>query len=210
MVKNCVEVGINMHDYAIFNHNRISVGRWLGVISIIVSGGIAQLLSSLYSWTGIEAFTKASISTAAIYFLLHFLVNKFIWKKFLDIPNLEGVWKVEGKTLNEDSSVKYNWNAEISIEQTWEQIAIHLKTDKSKSYSYTATIQKVNGAGTWLLSYSYGNEPNLEQCHELNAHKGYCQIEFDSKLKTAKASYFNSNTRRTFGIMDLNKEVEND
>ena len=199
-----------MHDYAIFNHNRATVGRWLGVLSLSIAGGISQLLVFLNSWTGFSAFTQATVTTAIVYFALHFLFNTYIWKHIHGIPNLNGKWKVKGKTLNEDSSVKYDWDAEINIEQTWEKIIIHLKTKNSKSFSYTATVQKIEGPGTWLLSYSYGNEPNLEQCHELNAHKGYCQIEFEPNFKIAKASYFNSNGRRTFGIMDLEKEVKND
>ena len=40
------------------------------------------------------------------------------------------------------------------------------KNEKRTSYS---NCSKNRRTGTWLLSYSYGNEPNLEQCHELNA-----------------------------------------
>ena len=174
-----------MHDYAIFNHNRATVGRWIGVFSLSIAGGISQLLAYLYSWTGINAFTQATVTTAVVYFILHFLFNKYVWKYIYGIPNLNGKWKVEGKTLNEDSTIKYDWNAEINIEQTWKKIVIHLKTKNSKSFSYTATVQKIEGPAIWLLRYSYGNEPNLEKCHELNAHKGYCQIELELDLKIA-------------------------
>lgn len=112
-----------------------------------------------------------------------------------------------GQTLNEDGGVKYNWDADINIEQNWKEIIVTLKTKNSQSYSQTATIEKRHGFGGWLLSYSYKNEPKTEQYHELNAHKGYCQIEFDKDITKGDASYFNNNGRRTFGIMQLDKVV---
>lgn len=196
-----------MHDYAVFEHNRAAIGRWLGIISILISGGISQVLITAYSLTGMEAFAKATITTGVIYFILHWLFNKYIWKlPLFQIPNLSGKWKLTGQTLNEDGTIKYNWNANIGIEQTWEKIIINLKTQNSQSYSQTATLEKQHGLGGWLLSYSYKNEPYTEQCHELNSHKGYCQIEFDKDVSKGNASYFNNNGRRTFGIMKLVKE----
>ena len=197
-----------MHDYAIFGHDRAKIGRWLGVASIAISGGISQLFVHIYALTGIKAFT-ATITTAVIYFILHWIFNKYIWKlPFFEIPNLSGKWEIIGKTLEEDGGVKYDWTAKIGIEQNWKEIIITLKTDKSQSYSQTATIEKRRGFDGWLLSYSYKNEPFTEQCHELNSHKGYCQIEFDKDIAKGDASYFNNNGRRTFGIMKLVKVTD--
>lgn len=197
-----------MHDYAIFGHDRTIIGRWLGVASIAISGGMSQLLLSAYSWTGVEAFTKATITTAMVYFILHWIFNKYIWKlSFFEIPNLSGKWHLKGQTLNEDGAIKYTWDADINIEQNWKEIIITLKTKSSQSYSQTATIEKRHGFGGWLLSYSYKNEPKTGQFHELNAHKGYCQIEFDKDIAKGDASYFNNNGRRTFGIMILEKVI---
>jgi hypothetical protein len=197
-----------MHDYAIFNHDRTKIGRWLGVLSILIAGTISQILIEMYHLTGIEAFTKATITTGVIYFILHYVFNNFIWKlTIFGIPDLSGKWKVIGTTLNEDGSVKYEWTANIGIEQNWEKIIINLKTNSSQSFSQTATLEKQHGLGSWLLSYSYKNEPNINQSHELNAHKGYCQIEFNTDINIGDASYFNNNGRRTFGQMKLTKEI---
>lgn len=199
-----------MHDYAIFGHDRAMVGRWLGVASILIAGGIAQLLLGAYQWTGIEAFSKATVTTAAVYFVLHWVFNNLVWKlPIFEIPNLSGTWNLKGQTLDEDGGIKYDWDAQVGIEQTWKDIIIHQKTSNSQSYSQTATIEKQHGLGGWLLSYSYRNEPVTEQSHELNAHKGYCQIEFDTAITKGDASYFNNNGRRTFGTMQLEK-VKND
>ena len=199
-----------MHDYAIFGHDRSAIGRWLGVVSILIAGGISQVLIVLNDMTGIEAFGKATFTTAIIYFGLHWLFNNLIWKlPFFEIPNLSGEWELVGKTLEENGGTKYDWTATIAIKQTWKDIVITLKTDKSQSYSQTATMEKLHGFNGWLLSYSYKNEPRTEQSHELNAHKGYCQIEFDKNLIEGDASYFNNNGRRTFGTMQL-KKAKND
>jgi len=197
-----------MHDYAIFGHDRAAIGRWLGFVAIIVSGGIGQLLAWANSLTGLDAFTKATITTGVVYFGLHWIFNKWIWKiPFFEIPNLSGRWVITAQTLDEKGNTKYDWSGEINIVQNWKQILIHLKTEKSQSDSYTATLSKRHGAtGGWLLSYSYKNEPELEQSHELNTHKGFSEVEFDKKLEIGKASYFNSAGRRTFGIINLTKD----
>lgn len=196
-----------MHDYAIFGHSRATIGRWLGVSSIILTGFISSLLVWFYQTTHIEAFATAVITPAIVYFILHYLFNKYAWKlPFFSIPNISGVWDVTGQTLNEDGTDKYIWNAEIDIEQTWEKICITLKTSQSESESYTATLGKRSGTkGGWILHYSYSNNPNADQFHELQSHKGYCELIFDKDLSQGIAAYFNSNGRRTFGKMNLRK-----
>lgn len=197
-----------MHDYAIFGHDRSAIGRWLSFGSLIIAGGIAQFLAWASSITGWEAFTKASITTGIVYFVIHWIFNKWAWKiPFFSIPNLNGTWKIIGKTLDENGDTKFDWEGDLGITQDWKSILIHLKTKNSQSKSYTATLSKRHEVcGGWLLSYSYKNEPKLEKSHELKPHKGFCEIEIDEKLETGEASYFNSGGRRTFGIMTLNKE----
>jgi len=157
-----------MHDYAVFGHDRASIGRWLGFAAIAVAGGIAQFLSMASNLTGLDAFTKATITTGLVYLALHWLFNKWVWKvPFFEIPDIGGEWKIEGQTLNDDGSSKYDWNGVIGIEQTWKCISIHLRTSKSQSESYTATLSRRYGpTGGWLLSYSYRNEPELEKSYE--------------------------------------------
>ncbi|EMN7270064.1 pancortin-3 [Vibrio parahaemolyticus] len=197
-----------MHDYAVFGHNRATIGRWLGVTSVIVTGGLSSLFLWMQQETGLEVFGKAVITTAVVYFILHWLFNKFVWKvPFFSIPDISGIWSVRGETLTEDGDVKFNWTAEVDIEQTWEKISINLKTAQSSSSSYTATLGKKSGTkGGWILHYSYTNNPDSSQYHELNSHNGYCELIFDKTLHRGEAAYFNSNGRRTFGKMYLNKE----
>lgn len=199
-----------MHDYAVFDHDRALIGRCLGLGSILLSGLTAQLISFSYKTTGFEALTTATLTTGAAYFTLHYLFNKFVWKiPIFSIPDLNGKWRIEGRTLNEDGSVKIHWNGSIGVEQSWKSILVHLQTPTSQSYSYTATISKRHGpTGGWQLSYSYRNEPEIEASHELSSHKGYCEIQFDKELQSGTASYFNSGGRKTFGSIKLTREPE--
>ena len=198
-----------MHDYAIFGHDRVAIGRWLGVGSILVAGGLSQVLTLAGSLTGWEAFGKATITTGLIYFALHWLFNKWVWKfKLLEIPDVSGEWSVVGRTLDEFGGVRWNWKGEIGIAQDWKQILIHLKTETSQSWSYTATFSKRNGPlGGWLLSYSYSNDPEAESSHELSPHKGYCEAELNKDLTAGKIRYFNHAGRNTFGVIEIKRKV---
>lgn len=98
-----------MHDYAIFGHSRATIGRWLGVASVILTGAVSSLLVWLYEATNIEAFATAIITPAIIYFVLHYCFDRFGWKiPFFSIPDISGIWSVKDETLNEDGSTKYN------------------------------------------------------------------------------------------------------
>lgn len=199
-----------MHDYAVFGHNRATIGRWLGIASVILTGAISSLITWINDLTGFQAVTGVAVTTGVIYFALHFFFNLYAWKiPFFKIPDLNGIWTVEGTTLTEEGEIKYQWDAEIDIEQNWEKIVICLKTKNSCSESYTATLAKANGSQAgWRLSYSYSNNPNIEQSHELNSHKGYCELHLDKSLSSGTAAYFNSNGRRTFGKMELKRKAK--
>ncbi|HHQ4902770.1 TPA: hypothetical protein ACSP3M_004068, partial [Aeromonas veronii] len=175
-----------MHDYAVFGHSRATIGRYLGTASVILTGLISSVILWLHQVDGFSFMAGATVSTAAIYFALHWVFNNYVWKKvpLLKIPDLNGVWSVRGETLSEDDGViKYNWEAEIDIEQTWEKISINLKTKQSSSESYTATLAKKSGTrGGWVLHYSYSNSPDASQFHELNSHRGYCEVIFNKEL----------------------------
>jgi hypothetical protein len=198
-----------MHDYAVFGHSRTTIGRWLGATAIIFAGAISSFLAWFHQLTGFHSLAGGAITTGTVYFVLHWLFNEYAWKfPFFKIPDLNGIWSVRGTTLDEDSNAKYEWEAEIDIEQKWEKIVICLKTKQSSSDSYTATLSKCNGSrGGWLLSYSYSNNPNIDQYHELNSHKGYCEINLNKELTNGVAAYFNSNGRRTFGKMELERQL---
>lgn len=198
-----------MHDYAIINHNRANIGRWLGVISLsfsfIISSGLLKI-SAVSQFNILASFT---VSSGILYVILYFLFNKVLWRIiWLNLPNIQGVWSVNGCTLDQDNNVIHKWSGSLDIDQTWDKIAIILKTNESRSESYTATLRKESGRkGGWILYYSYKNESNMDKQSFLSAHKGFCEIIINEDNKSAKGSYFNNYGRYTFGQITLKKEI---
>lgn len=197
-----------MHDYAIFNHSRSTMGRYLGVASFVLASTATSILATFSAFTGNFLLAGASVTSAVIYIGLHWLFNNHFWTfKRLDIPVINGLWVVRGETLHENGDVKYNWEGELDIHQKWEQISICIATKNSSSESYTATLLRKSGnKGESILHYSYTNNPHVDKFEELNSHKGYCEMVFNKDATSAEAAYFNSNGRRTFGKMYLTKK----
>lgn len=52
--------------------------------------------------------------------------------------------------------------------------------------------------------YSDRNEPRVGE-PSLNAHIGYCEMQFTKSLRDAEGDYFNARGRGTFGRMKLTK-----
>src|SRR5690554_6521092 len=108
-----------MHSYAIHNHDRTTLGRIIATAAILIAGGISAFLTQAH----MNGFVLGSVSTGFTYFVLDFLFTKFGWKvRFLKLPNLSGKWLVEGRTLDENSQVRFEWNATLTISQTWKEI----------------------------------------------------------------------------------------
>lgn len=193
-----------MHEYSIINHDRASIGKWLGISALILAGLISEWIKQIYSFSGIEAFGKITVTVTLIYLILYWLFNNYIWKR-LSLPDISGEWSVKGKTLDANGNIVYKWKGKLSIEQTWDKIAIYLRTDKSEGESYIATLLKKDGVGTWSLKYSYKNHPSIEHTHKLGAHTGCSEIDFLGDLSKGEGFYFNSNERNTFGTIKIER-----
>lgn len=197
-----------MHDYAIINHNRVNVGRWIGVASILLSSLISVVLVRFSEISSFKMVANFTVSSGVVYLLLYYFFNKFFWKlAWFKLPNIEGVWSINGKTIDQDGKIVFEWKGELDIEQTWDKIVISLKTKQSKSESYTATLRKEPGSkGGWILYYSYKNESKINEQRDLSSHKGFCEITFNGVNKIASGNYFNNFGRYTFGTFDLKKK----
>lgn len=193
-----------MHEYSVKNSKKIHI-----IIGIALLGAtiVTWLLKILAQFPLIPSFSISSLSVAT---LLYLLFNKILWKMklinlFLGCPNLNGKWKVEGKSTK--NSENYDWEGIIEIVQTYDEILISLKTSNStsKSNSVTGNIEKKGKE--FQLSYNYENIPNSNAPKEMRRHTGNCTIIFESNLKKAHGNYFNnSRDRQTFGEMNLTKE----
>lgn len=201
------------HEYSVIGHSRATIGRHLGTMAGIIAAGCALVVTvalDLAKHTGIAGWVPEvvllPISAAVVYPIGHWAFDVWAWKwrpmlRVLRIPDLNGEWACDGKTMDSDGNVVHTWSATVVISQTWEKIKVYFDTGSSKSASVAAALVKETGRG-FLLMYSYRNEPKIGE-KELHPHTGYCELTFDEDLNLAEGDYFNNKGRVTFGRMKL-------
>lgn len=203
-----------IHEYSMIGHSRASIGRWLGVIAGLLTGGAASLiaftatLSAALGWTENPPHPIVIPITATTFYVLgHFIFDHWLWKrdfvqKILGIPDLHGKWTCKGEKLNGNTgAIELEWDGVVTITQSWEKIKVHLDTGKSRSNSVAASIIKEDDVG-FILMYSYRNEPKPGE-NDLSPHIGYCELHISQDMKIANGQYFNSGGRLSFGKMTL-------
>lgn len=202
------------HEYTIIGHSRTHIGRYLGVIAgalasgtYLSAGATLKLLKANALTSGIPEIVFWPLSAGAVYILVHAVFDKWLWKcqlinKLLDIPNIQGTWTCKGQTKDKDGNTTYDWNAVVTITQSWEKITVRMKTSQSSSNSMVAALINEGNQG-YRLIYRYANEPKAGE--PLNSHVGFCDLRFNRELTSAEGDYFNKG-RWTFGQMKLNKK----
>lgn len=196
------------HEYTIIGHTRSSIGRWLGLIAIVLAPVVTSGVAIAMQWahlTGLQA-GALTVSTGLMYVGLHWAFNRLVWgwmTPWTKGPDLSGTWEVDGTTYKPEGTPTYHWKATITIVQTWETISVLLETQQSSSYSETASVKLLPGGKT-KLTYTYQNTPRQAE-PELKKHEGCCMLTFDKDRRTATGDYFNSFGRGTVGRMTLKK-----
>lgn len=201
------------HEYSIGGHNRASVGRYLAGIAAIAAtvattllAGIGKIMMALGLPSWAYSYLAIAISAGVAYGFVYWIFNKYAWKalsRVWKIPNIDGDWKCSGQSLDDDGTVKFDWNSTIKISQDWEKIHIKQKTEQSSSNSVSAALIPC-GDGTYLLMYSYRNEPRTGE-PELQSHLGYCELQFEKDLKSATGEYFTAKGRKSFGRISITR-----
>ncbi|OSQ37600.1 hypothetical protein [Thalassospira sp. MCCC 1A01428] len=201
------------HEYSVIGHSRAKIGRILGTIAAAVSSAtvlLAGLASDFASqYISIPPIVLWPLTASAVFFVVHWAFNKFVWRwkwvvLWLKIPNLNGQWDCQGQTCDLAGNVTNDWQAIVTITQSWEKIWVHLQTGQSASFSISAALIRMPNEQFRLL-YSYQNEPRMGE-PELQRHVGFAELMFSADLQSADGEYFNSKGRYTFGRMHLTKE----
>lgn len=204
------------HEYSVIGLDRTAIGRYLGVVAGVMASlaamgtTLAFDLAQRFGFSDVGAGVAIyPINAGLFYFLGHLAFNKYIWRRkfiqtVLGVPDLNGEWACKGVTKDNDGNVTHEWDATVTISQTWEKIRVYLNTGQSNSRSKSASLVKEPGRG-YVLMYSYQNEPHIGE-PELRSHVGYCELLLDEDLKTAEGDYFNNKGRVTFGRMKLTKK----
>lgn len=173
-----------MHDYSIDKHPKEKVLFFLALVAITSAPIIKELAEYLVSLlevsTGWSSAPVVAVPVFGLFAGLYFLFDKYLWKiswfrKVLLVPDLNGKWRCNGHTnLKNAEQVDYDWNATVSITQSWSKILIHLNTSQSESKSISASIYHEAGVGYRLL-YQYNNKPNANEL-DLNNHSGSAEL----------------------------------
>ncbi|WP_323810604.1 Cap15 family cyclic dinucleotide receptor domain-containing protein [Sphingobium baderi] len=205
---------IQQHEYALLGgFNRATIGRWLGSLAALISGGLVfvvlsavDLAKSLGLNVNLPPTVLSLVGAGAVYAALYWLFDRRLWKfgplvKLLRVPDLSGQWECQGNPLQ--STVATPWQGRMTIIQTWDKLRLRLETDNSVSNSLSAALLFDEAVGFHLM-YHYRNDPKIV-APELKGHHGFAELIFDRDGQSAAGDYFNGRGRNTFGIMKITK-----
>lgn len=119
------------------------------------------------------------------------------------LPDLGGVWRLDGKALAPDGTALYEWQARLTLTAKADCFAVMLETRgerTSRSHSYAERLSVLDD-GQWALRYGYEMEPNS------GAPPGYSffgvsQLTFAADLRSASGHSCNWNGTR-YVVMEL-------
>ena len=206
---------VQAHEYSVIGHNRARIGRYLSIAAGVIAAGCTVIVTALVDVARTYGFGEwipnillLPITAAVVYPLAYWLFDTWAWKcaglrRWLDIPDLSGKWRVTGTTLGNDGEVVHEWRGELSVYQTWDKIKVDLTTGQSASHSIAASVIRDPARG-YILMYSYHNEPRIGE-PELQQHVGYCELDFNRDVTSADGQYFNNRGRTTFGRMRITR-----
>lgn len=157
-------------------------------------------------------FTKAlsHISTTiSINIIFWVIFIKWLWKLkvfypwLVQVPNLSGKW---------EGTIKSNWNGgksdpipmEMTIDQTFLNVQIRIKTQESRSFSIAGSFDIDKDRGQQQLFYSYLNTPKAGVRERSEIHYGSTLLVFEGfSVSEMEGEYWTS--RKTTGEIHLKK-----
>lgn len=200
------------HEYSVMGGlNRAKVGRYLSMAASAISGALVftlltavDLAKQLGMHVNAPPTLLSLVGAGAVFGLLYWVLNKWAWKwpglcLALKVPDISGTWDCIGRTLEADGSIKYEWQATVTIVQSWDKLRIRLTTQQSGSSSIFAAIANDSVDGIVLL-YHYRNDPKTGAAG-LVSHTGCSVMTITPELNAATGDYFNGRGRMTFGTM---------
>lgn len=205
-----------MHGYTEEGKNRQTVIFWLTVISIILGAGITYGLNVLIEFINkkieIEILILCitlifGVSASGIFGLIYWMFDKFFWKiKIFRNHDLSGKYQCHGISKDKSQKEKDEFDAIITIKQTWTKITIHLDAKQSFSDSFMASLS-VNGIGDIRLDYSYKNSTKQTNRDMVSSHTGTANLIFAADIR---GKYYNQpDDRMRYGELVLIKEGKN-
>lgn len=206
-----------MHPYGTDTNER----RTLLILSVPISFWISAGFIKLWSMTalpfpdGFDWLFDAG-SAAAWFGALYLWLEHHGWKWWflrsiglVHTPNLNGKWSgvLRSSYESEEQGVVPFENPtmiELDIRQSWTQMVIELRTDKSSSKSDTGSIFIDAGVDP-VVVYTYLNQPNPDQIKSMEIHSGTTLLKLREEhgVITLEGNYYNGRGRGNYGTMHL-------
>lgn len=204
-----------MHEYIDETKNRTKVIFWIAVISFLISVGLTYginvIIKLLWKTEDLEILLLCvtvvfGISASAIFGIIYYFFDNFLWKlKIFKNSDLSGEYECHGISKDKTQKEKDEYEATITIKQTWSKITIHLDAKLSQSDSFMARVSKT-GMGYVKLDYCYINTTKQTNKNLASKHTGTANIIFSKEIQ---GKYYNQpDDRMRYGDIILIKKGE--
>ena len=193
-----------MHYYTLDTEIRKKVY----IIITLISLSFPTLFENFRGFFGIPSHFGFPISFGAIFSLLFFIQDKFVWKLFGKIiPNLNGTWNASGISSYKDPTTgeNFKFQMEVIIRQTFSKIEVHTETEDSTSRSTMASICSQHAMP--IFRYSFENTPKNKADDELQRHPGLIELRIKNK-KLLQGDYFSGKHRLGYGELTYKRSLK--
>lgn len=199
-----------MHPYSTTSNERKWITFFLLILSVILSWGFISFWEFIHSFglLGQLFFVinpYIDFSVVLIFEILYICFDKWFWKipfmPFVEVPNLNGKW--EG-TLISSYKGRTIVKPEMTINQTWQNIEIRLKTDKSTSKTISASFITKNHKSIELI-YHYESEPYPVGIDTMHKFDGTGKVTFSEDIKSFSGTYYTGRDSMNYGSIEFRK-----
>ncbi len=176
-------------------------------ISTLVIYGISSVLES-YNIT--VPFYIETPSIPAVYAILFWIFDKFIWKmsifKKLGIvvaDNLNGKWT--GVVKSSFDNFENDIPAELTIKQTATAIKVYGVFNQSKSVSIHENFELSEVDDKVALFYFFRNEPNYDATKTMATHEGSVKLVYNPSTNSLTGYYYSGRDRNNHGTIRVTR-----
>ena len=212
-----------MHPYSqSVSERQLVQWAWLlltAALSIDVGGKFQSAIESYEIYSFFPDFFVAAVTRYltpfGIFVTVYVAFDRVLWKwpvvrwlTRLEVPVLEGNWKVELKSSYRGQDGKQEpvvRQVKLSVAQTWSKIAIRLKTDQSSSDSYAASFILCSGQKPKLM-YTYQNNPQYDNVGSMQIHRGTAELTVESECRLAGLYFTGRGRDGNYGTIELQRQ----
>lgn len=192
------------HPYSTDSSERETVPLYLAGAAIASALGLGWIFRHLH-WFPPDWVDAPS--TIAFYGVYYQLFRIWIWRwpvlrKFgiVKVPNVAGSWAGHVVTNYDEHHGKHDIT--VTIDQTWTDIHIVLKSAYSESVSLIGGILTKDRT---ILTYEYSNEPLPNAIETMHAHRGSARLILSDDGSALSGDYYTGRDRTNFGSLFLKK-----